>query len=124
MAPSHLWPLDTIGASHGDIEAAGIKSKRMSAIIGLDASVGNTAIIGGSIGLVNNHVNERRFGDDVDADGYQVGLYGVYDPGAFYVNGVTTYSWFDGDSKRAIDFTPFGGTFAGESPVTGRPCGR
>ena len=35
-------------------------------------------------------------------------LYGVYDPGAFYVKAMTTYSWFDGDSRRHINFAGLG----------------
>ena len=41
---------------------------------------------------------------DADASGFQVGLYGVYDPGTFYVKAMTTYSWYDGDSERNINF--------------------
>ena len=81
---------------------------------GLDVTVGGAGIIGGSIGYVTNHVRDNQFGDNADADGFQVGLYGVYDPGTFYVKGVTTYSWYDGDSSRNINFSGLapGATFA------------
>src|SRR4029079_304300 len=47
--------------------------------------------------------------------------YAVYDPGAFYVKGVATYNWYDGDSTRRINFAGLapGATFAGT--VTGDP---
>jgi outer membrane autotransporter protein len=56
----------------------------------------------------------HQFGDDADAGGFQVGLYGVYDPGTFYVKAMTTYSWYDGDSERTINFSGLapGATFA------------
>ncbi len=63
---------------------------------------------------MTNHTRDRQFGDKVGADGMQVGAYAVYDPGAFYVKGVTTYSWYDGDSRRHINFAGLapGATFA------------
>jgi trimeric autotransporter adhesin len=38
----------------------------------------------------------------------------VYDPGAFYIKGVASYSWYDGDSTRHINFNGLapGATFA------------
>jgi outer membrane autotransporter protein len=45
----------------------------------------------------------------------------VYDPGAFYVKAVGTYSWFDGDSDRNINFAGLapGATF--NANVSGDP---
>jgi len=34
----------------------------------------------------------------------QLGAYGVYDPGNFFVRATTSYSWFNGKSNRTIDF--------------------
>ncbi|MCL6730989.1 autotransporter outer membrane beta-barrel domain-containing protein, partial [Sphingomonas hankyongi] len=114
-APLHMWGQLDFQArkTDGDSEAGAMKAKRLTGVIGLDASVGGSAIVGGSIGFVNNHTHDKRWGDDIDADGYQIGLYGVYDPGAFYVKAMGTYNWYDGDSRRDIDFGVFGGSFAG-----------
>jgi outer membrane autotransporter protein len=84
-------------------------------LIGMDFNVGPQAVLGASIGKVSNDLKSRPFGDEIEADGYQLGAYAVFDPGAFYVKGIASYSWYDGDSERDIDFTPFGGTFAGTS---------
>ena len=95
----HLWGQADYQwrKADGDEEAGTAKSKRASLVVGLDTNVGAAGIIGGSIGYVTNHVRDNQFGDNADADGLQVGLYGVYDPGTFYVKGMTTYSWYDGD---------------------------
>jgi len=113
--PIHVWgQLDyQARRADGDVEGGTAKSKRFTGLLGVDASVGNAAVLGLSAGRVTNHVRDRQFGDNVDADGMQVGAYAVYDPGALFVKGVTTYSWYDGDSTRHIDFAPFGGTFHG-----------
>ena len=122
-APIHVWgQLDyQTRKADGDSEAGTLKAKRFTGLLGVDASVGNAAILGVSAGMVSNHTRDHQFGDNIDADGMQVGAYAVYDPGAFYVKGLTTYSWYDGDSKRRINFAGLGtGTnFAGE--LTGDP---
>jgi outer membrane autotransporter protein len=105
----------------GDGEAGAYNSKRASAFMGMDAKVSDAAILGASVGVVGNHVNEHRFGDDIDGDGMQLGLYGVYDPGAFYVKALTTYSWFDGDSRRDINFAGLGTGTSFAATVNGDP---
>jgi outer membrane autotransporter protein len=114
-SPVHLWgQIDyQTRKADGDVEAGGYRSKRWTALVGADISVGNAAILGLSLGKVSNKLNERRLGDNVEGDGFQVGAYGVFDPGNFYVKAMSTLSWFDGDSRRDIDFGSFGGTFAG-----------
>lgn len=116
-SPLHLWGQVDYQwrKTDGDSEAGSARAKRWTALIGMDASVGGSAILGASLGKVTNNVRDRLFGDKVEADGWQVGAYGVYDPGAFYVKAMTTYSWFDGDSRRRIDFTGLAptATFAG-----------
>jgi outer membrane autotransporter protein len=59
-------------------------------------------------------VDTRQSNSLIKADGYQIGAYGVFDPGAFYVKALGTYNWYDGDSERNINFVPFGGTVEGE----------
>jgi outer membrane autotransporter protein len=114
--PIHLWGQADYQwrKADGDEEAGTAKSKRGSLVVGLDANVGTGGIIGGSVGYVTNHVRDNQFGDDADADGFQVGLYGVYDPGTFYVKAMGTYSWYNGDSSRNINFAGLapGATFA------------
>jgi trimeric autotransporter adhesin len=83
-------------------------------LLGIDAKVGNAAIVGVDAGYVSNHVRDDQFGDTAKGEGWQVGGYAVYDPGAFFVKGVTTYSSLNGNSHRNIDFAGLapGATFA------------
>jgi outer membrane autotransporter protein len=123
--PFHVWgQLDYQSRkADGDVEAGTTRSKRFTGLLGVDANVGNAAIVGVSAGAVSNHTRDNQFGDKLDADGMQVGAYAVYDPGAFYVKGVTTYSWYEGDATRHISFaglgtgTSFGGTTTGDPDV-------
>jgi outer membrane autotransporter protein len=114
--PIHVWgQLDyQMRKADGDIEAGTMKSKRFTGLLGIDANVGNSAILGVSAGMVTNHTRDHQFGDSFNADGMQVGAYAVYDPGAFFVKGVTTYSWYDGDSSRNVNFAGLapGATYA------------
>jgi uncharacterized protein with beta-barrel porin domain len=119
----HVWgQLDyQTRKADGDIEAGTSRSKRFTGLVGVDAVVGNSAIVGIDGGYVTNHLRDRQFGDSVKGDGWQVGAYAVYDPGSFFVKGVTTYSSLNGDSDRTVDFNGLatGATFAGR--LSGSP---
>jgi hypothetical protein len=97
----------------GDVEAPAYDAGQWTAVIGGDVPVGADAVVGASLAKVTNHLSFRRDGNS-DADGYQAGLYGVFDPGAYYAKLFGTLGWYDGDSRRRIDWTPMGGTLAGE----------
>ena len=75
FAPIHVWgQLDyQTRKADGDSEAGTMKAKRFTGLLGIDASVGNAAIIGVSAGMVTNHTRDHPFGDNIDADGMQVG---------------------------------------------------
>ena len=84
-SPIHVWgQLDyQTRKADGDVEAGDSRSKRFTGLLGIDTSVGNSAIIGIDSGYVTTiyttPVRPRSKGN-----GWQVGAYGVYDPGAFY----------------------------------------
>jgi hypothetical protein len=121
-APIHVWgQLDyQTRKADGDIEAGQTRSKRFTGLLGIDANVGNSAIVGGDIGYLTNHVRDRQFGDSVRGKGWTGGLYAVYDPGSFFLKGVTTYSSLNGHSRRNIDFAGLGnGTTFAASPTGG-----
>ena len=71
--------------------------------------------------LCQQHVHDNQFGDSVKGDGWQLGAYAVYDPGAFFLKGVTTYSSMNGDSTRHINSRAWHGRDA--LPAT-RPAAR
>jgi trimeric autotransporter adhesin len=116
--PIHIWgQLDyQTRKADGDIEAGTSRSKRFTGLLGLDTNVGNAAIVGVDGGYVTNHVRDSQFGDEAKGDGWQVGAYAVYDPGNFFVKGITTYSSMNGDSRRTVDFHGLatGATFGGK----------
>lgn len=105
----------------GDVEAGSTKAKRFTGLLGIDTTVGDAAIVGVSAGYVTNHARDNQFGDSANAEGAQIGAYAAYDKGPFTLKGVTTYSWFNGDSTRHVDFRGLapGATFSGTP--TGKP---
>ena len=122
-APIHVWgQLDyqTRRAS-GDNEAGESRSKRFSGLLGIDFNAGNSAIFGVDAGYLSNNVHDNQFGDSAKGNGWTAGAYAVYDPGAFFVKGVTTYSSLNGNSTRHINFAGLatGATFA--ATPTGSP---
>ena len=90
------------------------RSKRFTGLVGIDANVGNAAILGVDAGYLTNHVRDSQFGDTAKGNGWTVGAYGVYDPGAFFVKGMGTYANLNGDSSRHINFAGLapGATFS------------
>jgi outer membrane autotransporter protein len=110
-----LWgQVDYTNRRHdGDVEAPAYDAGQWTAIVGGDVPVGADAVVGASLAKVSNRLSFRRGGDS-DADGYQAGVYGVFDPGAYYAKVFATLGWYDGDSRRRIDWTPMGGTLAGQ----------
>jgi trimeric autotransporter adhesin len=109
-APIHVWgQLDyQTRKMDGDVEAGDSRAKRFTGLLGVDASMGNSAIIGADIGYLTNNVRDHQFGDNAKGKGWTVGAYAVYDPGSFFLKGVTTYSSLNGDSTRHINFTGLG----------------
>jgi hypothetical protein len=122
-SPIHVWgQLDyQTRKADGDIKAGTSRSKRFSGLLGIDANLGNQAIVGGDVGYLSNNLHDNQFSDDIKGKGWTGGLYAVYDPGAFYLKGLGTYSSLNGDSTRNIDFAPLatGATFAARP--TGHP---
>jgi outer membrane autotransporter protein len=109
-SPIHIWgQLDyQTRKVDGDLEAGDNRSKRFSGLVGVDAKVGDAAILGVDGGYVTNHLDDSQFGDTVKGKGWQAGAYAVYDPGPFYLKGMTTYSSLNGDSTRHINFSGLG----------------
>lgn len=121
-SPIHLWgQIDyQWRKKDGDLEVTNYHADRWSALLGFDVNVSSLAVLGLSVGKVDNDVDLRDSStSSIKGDGWQLGAYGVFDPGRFYIKALTTYSSYDGEARRIIDFTPFGGTIVGE--VTGDP---
>ncbi|HEY6048361.1 MAG TPA: autotransporter domain-containing protein [Sphingomicrobium sp.] len=122
-SPIHVWgQLDyQTRKAKGDVEAGTTRSKRFTGLIGVDGSVGNAAIVGIDAGYLSNHLRDSQFGDTARGEGWTIGGYAVYDPGAFFVKGVTTYSSLNGHSQRHIDFAGLGTGTGFTADPTGSP---
>ncbi|HET6942406.1 MAG TPA: autotransporter outer membrane beta-barrel domain-containing protein [Sphingomicrobium sp.] len=104
--PIHVWgQLDhQTRKVDGDIEAGPTRSKRFVGLVGVDARVGDSTLVGIDAGYLSDHLRDRRFGDKVEGNGWTIGAYGVYDPGSFFVEGMASYNSLNGKSRRQIDF--------------------
>jgi outer membrane autotransporter protein len=122
-SPIHMWAqLDyQWRKADGDVEAGTATAKRFTGLVGIDARLGDSAIVGADAGYLTNDVRDSRFGDTAKGEGWTVGAYGAYDPGAFFVKALTTYSALNGDSTRHVGFAGLGtGTIFAAAP-TGSP---
>ena len=101
----------------GTVEAGDYKANQWTAQVGIDASLGEAAVVGLSFARVTNKVRAADYGNSVRGHGYQVGGYVGYAPGSFYVKGIGTYSWLNGDSVRNINFGTIKGTIVGSPDI-------
>jgi uncharacterized protein with beta-barrel porin domain len=119
----HVWgQLDyQTRKADGDNEAGTSRSKRFTGLLGIDFNAGNNAIFGVDAGYLSNNLHDNQFGDTAKGNGWTAGVYGDYDPGAFFVKGLATYSDLSGNSTRHINFSGLatGATFA--ATPTGSP---
>ncbi len=122
-APLHMWGQVDYQwrKADGDNEAGTMKAKRLTGMIGLDASVGSAGILGLAVGYGKNNTRDNRYGDVIKGEGWNVGAYGVFDPGTFYVKAMTNWSKFNGDSTRGVDFGIYGPALSFGGVATGSP---
>ncbi len=83
-------------------DATGYDGDQWMAAIGADVTIGDAGVIGVAAGYIKNEGDFDWYGGSIDSDGYQIGLYGAYDPGQFYVRAAASYSDLSGDSARTI----------------------
>ena len=83
--------------------------------------MGGSAIFGVDVGSITNDLRDSQFGDVVKAKGWTVGAYAVYDPGPFFLKGLTTYSSLNGNSTRHIDFAGLSPGVTFSANPTGSP---
>lgn len=120
-SPMHLWA--QVDYDHlkkdGDDELASGTGNRSTLIAGADLKLSPVALVGISAASVSNH---HRFADaassDIKGDGWQVGAYGVYDPGAFFIKVLGTYSALNGNAHRRLDFGTSPGAITGNPDAT------
>lgn len=121
--PVHVWGQAAYQSrnSNGDSEAGASSSKRSAMLLGIDAKLGQSLLIGEDAGTTTNDLRDDQFGDTVKTNGWTAGAYVLYDPGAFFLKGLASYSSLKGHSTRHVNFVGLapGASFA-ENP-TGTP---
>jgi uncharacterized protein YhjY with autotransporter beta-barrel domain len=98
-----------------DDVAIGYDAKSWSAMLGGDVNFGNFKL-GAFAGYRDIAVDfpDAIVGSKIDSNGWQLGLYGAYDIGSFYVRGIGSYSWLNGDSERRFSIGSISGVASGE----------
>ena len=85
-----------------DPEADGYDQDSNGLIGGVDHALNANAMVGGAVSYTDTDVDFDEAGDTADVESWQVGLYGSYGFGKFYVDGVASYGWHDVNSQRTI----------------------
>ena len=96
-------------------DATGYDGDQWLAAIGVDFPVGDAGVLGIGGGYVKNEGEFDWYGGSVDAEGWQLGVYGAYDPGTWYIKAAVSYTDLSADSVRSIVVGPITG------PATGSP---
>src|SRR5690606_12395999 len=92
-------------------DATGLESDQWLAAIGGDVTLGDYGVLGIGAGYIKNDADMDWYDGSIDSDGWQIGAYGAYDPGQFYIRASVSYSDLNGKSTRNIAVgSAFGGT--------------
>jgi outer membrane autotransporter protein len=85
-----------------DPEADGYDQDSNGLIGGVDHAFSANAMAGGAVAYTNTDVDFDEPGDTADVKSWQVGAYGSYGFGKFYLDGVASYAWHDVNAQRTI----------------------
>lgn len=85
-----------------DPEADGYDQDSNGLIGGIDYAPNANAMVGGAVAYTDTDVDFDEPGDTADVESWQVGLYGSYGFGKFYVDGTASYGWHDVTGQRTI----------------------
>jgi subtilase-type serine protease len=87
------------GDLDGDENASSFDEEQYGFALGGDVRVAESVTVGLAGGYSDNELDFAN-GNDIDYDGFQAALYGSFDPGAFYLDALVSYAWYDHDSRR------------------------
>ena len=87
------------GDVDGDQNAQSFDEEQYGFSLGGDVRISEAFAVGLAGGYSESEMDFTD-GDSIDYDGYQVGLYGSFEPGAFYLDAMASYAWYDNDSRR------------------------
>ena len=121
--PRSGWRVWGMGAfDHGKLDsnanAIGYKADNWSGQLGVDYLAGNfsVGIFGGYRDLTVDFP-DALVGSRAKANGWNVGLDATYDVGNFYVRGIGSFSWLNGDSRRDFHIGTLSGSASGHPDV-------
>ena len=102
----------------GSDDLVGHDASNRSAMIGGDYQIGNFKL-GALAGYrdISVDFSDALAGSSIDAHGWQLGLYGAYDIGSFYVRSIGSYSGLRADSQRRISIGRVDATLEGQPDV-------
>ncbi|MEX0922579.1 MAG: autotransporter domain-containing protein, partial [Rhodovibrionaceae bacterium] len=87
------------GDLDGDENASSFEEDQYGFAVGGDVRVAESVALGLAGGYSESDLDFAN-NNSIDYDGFQVGLYGTFDPGAFYLDAMVSYAWYDNDSRR------------------------
>lgn len=86
-----------------DPEAPGYDHDSGGLAAGVDYAVSSNATVGGALSYASGDADFDAPGSEAEIDSWQVGLYGNYGFGHFYLDGMASYAWHDVTTERFID---------------------
>ncbi len=96
----------------GNVEAPGYRQNTGGAAGGVDFTIGSNALAGAALGWSSTDVKFKTPGDKANVDSFQVGAYGSYGFGRFYLDAQASGA-FDSLSTTRLLSLPFGAMVAG-----------
>jgi outer membrane autotransporter protein len=101
---AHLW--GSISGSwnnhDGDEEASGYDETQYAFHVGVDYAFTEEFYAGIAAGYLNSSMDFDRFGNKIDYEGLQAAAYAGFDTTVWYIRGIVSGGWYDGDSHRNI----------------------
>ena len=102
-------------ANNNDVNVRGAKSNTVGTVAGVDAKIGDHAVIGAFFAYDNADVTLGGNGSHATVESYTGGLYGAWHQDGFYVNGLADYTHNNYSSNRNIVFPGFSTTAVGST---------
>jgi outer membrane autotransporter protein len=104
----------SFGDNDGDDQASGFDEDQYGVLLGLDYKVTDLVLVGAAVGYIDGELDFDDRNNEINYDGYQIGVYASYDTNTWYVDGIASYELLDNDSERNINVGAFSGTAEGD----------
>jgi outer membrane autotransporter protein len=113
--PASVWArgIGSFGTLDGDAEAPGYDRTTGAVVLGIDYRIDEAFLIG-LAGAYAYSSFDFDDGDQGDINSFQIGLFGSWDSGTFYVDGLVSYAFQSYDTERTVDFGMVEGTAKGD----------